>query len=86
LLKAAKDAGIYCPDEVLYSEQEATVLGTIVDIGPDCWLAFKSANPWAKVGEEVFYPRHVGNVVTDPVTEEKFLVMTDERIICGYEE
>jgi len=83
-LKGAKEAGIYIPEDQIYREQEAANIGTLVDIGPDAWDAFGSDSPWAEVGDIVYFPRHTGNTVQDQDTEEKFIIMTDERVIATY--
>ena len=83
-LKGAKEAGLHIPEEILNQEQGATVIGTLVAIGPDAWVAFKSKDPWAEVGQRVYYPRHTGNKLKDPDTGIEYLLMTDERVIANY--
>ena len=65
-------------------ERRATVSGTIVDIGEDAWAAFKTKSPHAglKIGDRVIYARYAGKWVKDPDTEEEYVVMNDEDIVC----
>lgn len=68
-------------------EQNAQITGTIVDIGPDVYAAFKTAEPFGglKVGDVVFYPRYAGKWIPDPDTKEEFLMLNDEDICGKYE-
>lgn len=55
------------------------MIGTIVAIGPQCWKAHAASlldvspagsdtlEPWAKVGDVIFYNRHAGKFMFDPV-------------------
>lgn len=65
--------------------------GVIVDLGPDCWKAYRkidregmerNGEPWAKVGDYVIFARHAGRFIADPVTEDEFLIMNDEDILA----
>lgn len=61
------------------------VSGILVDVGPYAWKAFDkdfTGEPWAKVGDKVYYSKYAGKVITDPDTEEELLIMTDEDINC----
>ena len=84
--KKAKSIGLEMPGDLMKREQAATTIGTLVAIGPDAWIAFNSKEPWAKVGDKVYYPRHTGNNLTDPETGLEYLLMTDERVIATYTE
>lgn len=61
-------------------EKAATVIGTIVDIGPNAWLAFDDGKPWAKVGDRVYYAKYSGKVVMDG--EDEYITCNDEDIIA----
>lgn len=63
--------------------------GTIVAIGPDAWKAFRkldqngkevNGQPWAKVGDRVFYSRNAARLVNHPKTDELFGLMNDGDI------
>lgn len=68
--------------DLLKREQAATVTGTIVSIGINAWKAFDDSTPWAKVGDRVYYTKHVSKVVKDPETQEEFFLMTDDNILA----
>jgi len=71
-------------------ELAATTTGTIIDIGPDAWIAFKSSEPWAKVGDRVSYIRHTGKEIIDLENlddngkPKKVFVFVDENVIWNY--
>ena len=47
-------------------EQAATTRGTIVAVGPTAWAdPGLGGKPWAKVGDYVYYTRHVSKTITD---------------------
>lgn len=68
-------------------ELAATTTGTIVSIGKMAWKAFDGADPdwepWAEVGERVYFTRHVSKIIIDPETEEQFFLLSDENILAG---
>lgn len=76
-------------------ERASLQTGTIVAIGPDAWKAWRQIDengiernglPWAKVGEKVSYAKFGGAFITDPYTEEEFVLLNDEDLHCGIEE
>jgi co-chaperonin GroES (HSP10) len=65
----------------------ATEKGWVVDIGPNAYYPpEKYGQPWCKVGDKVIYAKYGGKIVTDPDTNEQFLVINDEDVIVGIEE
>ena len=99
-VKAIGYKAILKPDEVLkYSkggialavdarlEANAQVVGTIIDLGEDFAVAYKPKTPqWGlKVGDKVYYAKYAGKWVTDPITEEEFLIVNDEDICAKVE-
>lgn len=67
--------------------------GTIEALGPDCWLAFRkiddngverNGQPWAKVGDRVFYSRNAGRFVNHPETDEQFTIINDNDVSIVY--
>jgi len=73
-------------DDEAARQLAATITGTIISIGPDAWVAFKSKKPWAKVGDRVYYIRHVAKMIDDPDDLDKFgkprkiFIIADENI------
>lgn len=49
--------------------------GTVVGIGPAAWEDYKE--PWCKVGDNVLFAQYSGKFVTDPETNEDFMVIND---------
>jgi co-chaperonin GroES (HSP10) len=65
----------------------ANIKGTLVGVGDQAWKAFSKnydGEPWAKVGDRVYFSRHAGKIVKDNNGEE-FLIMNDEDITCVIE-
>lgn len=63
-------------------ERMAYTEGTIVDIGPDAWAAFKTKEEFAglKKGDRVFFAKYSGKWIVDPETAEELLIVNDEDI------
>jgi len=60
-------------------ERAAQVYGEIVAIGDFAW---KEDGPWAKVGDRIAYIKHSGKFLTDPETNEEFVVINDEDCLA----
>lgn len=65
-------------------EENGTVSGTIISLGPDTYTAFKTKLPAGGLlpGVRVSYARYAGKWVIDPETKEKLLVVNDEDIVA----
>lgn len=65
-------------------ERAATNIGTIEQIGPDAWktmyISGYIGEPWAKVGDEVYFAKWAGKVITDEASGERYMVLNDEDI------
>ena len=64
-------------------ENAAMISGQIAAIGPQAWKAFGpdfTGEPWAKVGDRVFFAQYAGKSVTDPVTGKEYKIMNDDDI------
>lgn len=60
-------------------EQAAQVKGELVSIGPNAWKAFDDGEPWAELGQTVFYAQYGGAVIKDEDGEE-YRLLRDEDI------
>jgi len=60
--------------------QEAVISGVLVEVGPTAWKAFDDGEPWAKVGDRVYFAKYGGFVVEHPQTGEKLRLLNDEDI------
>ena len=67
-------------------EKATTTIGTIVDVGPDAWKTMyingDSSGPWAKVGDENWFPKYGGKWVTDEDTQIEYLVINDDDVLA----
>lgn len=68
-------------------EEQAQVLGTIIDIGEDVAVAYKPKTPfWGlKVGDQIYYAKYAGKWVQDPDTKEQVLIINDEDVCAKLE-
>ena len=68
-------------------EEQAQVLGTIIDLGEDFATAYrpKLAQWGLKVGDQVYYAKYAGKWVKDPQTGEELLIVNDEDICAKLE-
>lgn len=90
-IKKKTESGIiieYGENEKL--EKGARVMGRVVDIGPAAWKKEDLGGfNWCKIGDMVLYARYAGKFVKDPVTQEEYVALNDEDVICiveGYED
>jgi co-chaperonin GroES (HSP10) len=63
-------------------EQNGNQFGTVIDIGHTCWKGGIDETPWCAIGDEIIFAKHAGRFVFDPETDEQFLVMNDDEVIC----
>jgi len=61
-------------------DRAATVIGVIEGVGPNAWLGFDEGNPWAQVGDTVYYAKYSGKVVEDG--DDSYIVCNDEDVIA----
>ena len=61
-------------------EHAATTTGTIVAVGKNAWKAFDDGEPWANVGDRVYFTRHVSKDIKDG--DEHYFLMTDDNVLC----
>jgi len=60
-------------------DQQATMRGTVVNIGINAWKAFDDGTPWAEVGDTVIFRKYAGEVVKNGDVE--YRVINDEDVI-----
>lgn len=76
------DAGIYVGhSDTFQREKGAVQIGIIVDIGPNAWLDFKPGDPWAEVGDKVYFAKYAGKEV-EAGNEKKYIIVNDEDVQC----
>ena len=79
-LEEVTASGIILKQENKAAEQAGIIKGTVLAIGEACWDGWPE--PWAKVGDEVYFAKFAGKQIPDPGTEEMYLIMMDEDIIA----
>lgn len=80
--------GIYIPDANRKREDAAATRGHIIGIGINAWKAFDSGEPWAKVGDYVYFKQYVADkIIDDDDLDEagdpqEYFLMVDENILA----
>jgi co-chaperonin GroES (HSP10) len=82
----AKKAGIFIPESADKARAQAGVdKGVVVAIGPTAFRDFNTVSP-IKVGSYIAYARFAGKTVEDPYTEEEFVCLNDEDVVCVFQQ
>lgn len=71
--------------ESVEMERAATQIGVIVAIGPTAWKDFHPGEPWAKVGDKIYFAKYAHKVVKGEEEKEYFLI-NDEDCMCKINE
>jgi co-chaperonin GroES (HSP10) len=78
----AKQMGLELPEMADKSRAQAGVdKGVVISIGPTAFRDFNSPSP-IEVGDYIAYARFAGKQVTDPYTNDEFVALNDEDIVC----
>lgn len=81
-IQRAKAFGLVIPElEDMKRAQASVDVGVVVSIGPTAYRDFNTEVP-ISVGERVNYARFAGKLIRDPETDEEFVCLNDEDIIC----
>jgi co-chaperonin GroES (HSP10) len=60
-----------------FKRQKASAhMGKIVSVGPNAWLAFDNGEPWATVGDTVYYAKYGGKFIT--YNDKEYVIVNDE--------
>lgn len=59
-------------------DRAATVVGTILSIGPNAWKDFGDGKPWAKVGDVVYYAKYSGKTIEED--DKLYIICNDEDV------
>lgn len=82
----AKQLGLHIPEMDDRKRAQAGVdKGVVVSIGPTAFRDFGAESP-IKVGDYIAYARFAGKLLTDPATEEDFVILNDEDIVCIFKD
>ena len=78
----AKEIGIVIPEMEDRKRAQAGVdKGTVVSIGPTAFRDFNAESP-IKEGDYIAYARFAGKIIDDPYTEEDYVLLNDEDVVC----
>jgi co-chaperonin GroES (HSP10) len=80
----AKQLGIVIPEMDEHKRAQAGVdRGTVVTIGPTAFRDFNAESP-IKEGDYVAYARFAGKIIDDPYTDEQYVLLNDEDVVCVF--
>lgn len=83
LYRRAKSAGIeLASDKDVLREQMSVDRGFVEAIGPSAFRDFNAETPWCAVGDIVAFAKYSGKAVKDLDTEDSYIVLNDEDIVC----
>lgn len=82
-LRSAKALGIQVVTEEGERAQASVDRGIVIQVGQSAFKDF-GTTPWCKAGDYVAYARYAGKAMTDPYTDEEFLIINDEDIVCRF--
>lgn len=83
-LEETTKSGIVLQLENGAAEQAGIIRGTVLAIGEAAWNQWPE--PWAEVGDRVYFAKFAGKQIPDPVNKEMYLIMNDIDIIATIEE
>ena len=65
VIEKVSTGGIILDDSMVNRENTAKVRGTLVAVGDMAWKDWGDGSPWAKVGDRVYFKRHVSDKIED---------------------
>lgn len=83
VLASAMKMGLVLPEATERKEQIHVDRGTIVQIGESAHQDYVGS---IKVGDTIGYAKYGGKFITDHSTDELFLVINDEDVICVFKD
>ncbi len=60
-------------------ERAGAKTGIIIELGAGVW---PEEDNWVEVGDYVVFSKYGGKPIQDPITEEEYLIMNDEDVLC----
>jgi co-chaperonin GroES (HSP10) len=91
-MKKKTKSGLILPDAMVNKENVASVRGTLVGVGDNAWKAFDGGDPWAEIGDKVYFKRHVSDRIQDDTDKDEdgepqeYFLMADENILAVIED
>lgn len=84
--ESAKRAGIHLLEQDERKQQVNIDKGTVVGIGPTAWKHPDfGGEAWCSVGDTVGFAKFGGKYIKNPETNEDFLILNDEDVLCVFE-
>ena len=81
-IQRAKSIGLEIPELEDHKRAQASVdRGVVVSIGATAYRDYGVECP-VKIGDVVNYARFSGKIIVDPETEQEYIALNDEDLIC----
>jgi len=81
-----KSMGLVLPQNDDHKRAQAGVdTGTVVAVGGTAFRDFGTTSPIG-VGDRIGYARFSGKFILDPVSQEEFVALNDEDVICLFKD
>lgn len=79
-VKTKTDGGIIRPDELIAKEQQASVIGFVLKMGPDCYKdsARFPTGPWCKEGDWILFRSYAGSKIR--IHGKDFRLINDDTV------
>ena len=81
-IKTETGVKLYYSQQTVAAEEGANDRGTIVSMGPYCWDDYEGK--WAKVGDQVMWPRYAGRQVETP--DGMMFILNCQDVLCKWVE
>ena len=76
---------IHIPEQITERQRAGTQEGIVVALGPSAYIEH-AGGAWCKEGDHVLFAKYGGLRVTDPDTEQEFILVNDDDVICAVTE
>lgn len=70
-------------------EKAGVQRGVLVAYGEQAWKAYSNdftGEPWANVGDYIFFSRYAGKLLIDPIDDAEYMIMNDEDVLAVIQE
>ena len=81
--RAVRAAGLMVAESTRKQEQNAVSVGTVLAVGPTCFLDYHGQPADLKIGDRVIFARYGGKDVPDPENEEENVKLLQDEDILG---
>lgn len=81
--KAGKEGLLYKPETVRHREQRNVDKGTVMALGPNCFIGFADGTPWCAEGDNIAFVANAGVLMEED--GQLFRIINDEDVYAKEE-